>query len=146
MTGEAERGRQILLGYRKLKRLVAVKTDRLRRLMESATRTSPQLSGDRVSGGGAGNRTETLVVQRVDLARQLDDAIVELDSTAYRIQRAVNAVQNYEQQTLLEMRYLDGAPWPRIRAYLSISEATSYRMQCAALEAFIAAYDKLDSA
>ena len=34
MTTEAERGRQILLSYRKLSRLVEVKRERLRALME----------------------------------------------------------------------------------------------------------------
>lgn len=145
MTTEAERGRQILLSYRKLWRLVEVKRERLRALMESATRITPQLSGDRVSGGGAGRRTEEIVVRRVDLERQLESSIMELEAMSARIERAVNAVPDLDQRTLLEMRYLSGASWPRIRAFLAIAEATSYRLQRAALASFAAEFEKLDS-
>ena len=146
MTTEAERGRQILLSYRKLSRLEQIKTDRLRAIMESATRVTPSLSGDRVTGGGTGSRTEELIVRHVDLERQLDEAIVDLRALCARIQAAVDAVPDYDQRALLELRYLKGASWLSIRDCLAISEATSFRIQRMALAAFVREFDKLDSA
>lgn len=141
MTDEAYRAKRILQDFRKLSRLVQEKTERLAALMESATRATSSMEAERISGTGERSRVETLMIRKIDLERQLDDSIDDLNAQRYRIQNAIDRIEDPDQRSLLDMRYIDGKRWLFIMDRLHIGETTSRRVHHAALEAFMRAYD-----
>lgn len=143
MTDEAYRAKRILQDFRRLDRLVQEKTERLANLMASATRATSSVEAERISGTGARSRVEAFMIRKIDLERQLDAGIDKLNAERYRIQDAIDRVEDKDQRSLLDMRYIDGKRWLFIMDALHISEPTSYRMHRAALEAFIVQYDAL---
>lgn len=144
MTDEAYRAKRILTDFRRLNRIVMEKWERLHDLMDSATRTTPSMSGERVGGSGDQSRIETAMITKLDLERQLDASIDRLNATRYRIQDAIDAVDDLDQRTLLDLRYIDGKRWIYVMDALHISEPTSHRIHRAALEAFMAQYERLE--
>ncbi len=140
MTDEAYRAKRILQDFRRLDRLVQEKTERLANLMASATRATSSVEAERISGTGARSRVEAFMIRKIDLERQLDAGIDKLNAERYRIQNAIDRIEDIDQRTLLDMRYIDGKRWLFIMDRLHISERTSHRLHCAALEAFAAAY------
>lgn len=141
MTDEAYRAKMLLQDFRKLNRLVQEKTERLAALMESATRATSSFEAERISGTGERSRVESLMIRKIDLERQLDGSIDELNAQRYRIQNAIDRVEDPDQRSLLDMRYIDGKRWLFIMDRLHIGETTSRRVHHAALEAFMRAYD-----
>ena len=109
--------------------------------MESATRATPSMEAERISGTGERSRVETLMIRKIDLERQLDDSIDDLNAQRYRIQNAIDRIEDPDQRSLLDMRYIDGKRWLFIMDRLHIGETTSRRVHHAALEAFMRAYD-----
>lgn len=141
MTDEAYRAKMLLQDFRKLNRLVQEKTERLAALMESATRATSSFEAERISGTGERSRVESLMIRKIDLERQLDGAIDELNAQRYRIQNAIDRIEDPDQRSLLDMRYIDGKRWLFIMDRLHVGETTSRRIHHAALEAFMRAYD-----
>lgn len=141
MTDEAYRAKTLLQDFRKLNRLVQEKTERLSALMESATRATSSFEAERISGTGDRSRVESLMIRKIDLERQLDDSIDELNARRYRIQNAIDRIEDPDQRSLLDMRYIDGKRWLFIMDRLHVGETTSRRVHHAALEAFMRAYD-----
>lgn len=144
MTDEAYRAKRILTDFRKLNRIVQEKTERLAALMESATRATASMEAERISGTGERSRLEATMVRKIDLERQLDASIDRLNADRYRIQDAIDAMPELDHRTLLDLRYIDGKRWLYIMDALHISEPTSHRMHRAALESFMAEYDRLE--
>lgn len=141
MTDEAYRAKMLLQDFRKLNRLVQEKTERLAALMESATRATSSFEAERISGTGDRSRVESLMIRKIDLERQLDGSIDELNAQRYHIQNAIDRIEDPDQRSLLDMRYIDGKRWLFIMDRLHIGETTSRRVHHAALEAFMRAYD-----
>lgn len=144
MTNEAYRAKKILQDFRKLNRLVQEKSERIRNLLDSATRATPSMEAERVSGTSEHSRLESAIVRKVDLERQLDASIDRLNAERYRIQDAIDRIQDKDQRSLLDMRYIDGKRWLFIMDRLHVSEPTSRRLHHAALEAFIRQWDKAE--
>lgn len=141
MTDEAYRAKMLLQDFRKLNRLVQEKTERLAALMESATRATSSFEAERISGTGDRSRVESLMISKIDLEKQLDGSIDELNARRFRIQDAIDRIEDPDQRSLLDMRYIDGKRWLFIMDRLHIGETTSRRVHHAALEAFMRAYE-----
>lgn len=141
MTDEAYRAKMLLQDFRKLNRLVQEKTERIAALMESATRATSSNEAERISGTGERSRVESLMIRKIDLEKQLDGSIDELNARRYRIQDAIDRIEDPDQRSLLDMRYIDGKRWLFIMDRLHIGETTSRRVHHAALEAFMRAYE-----
>lgn len=121
------------------------KTERLAALMESATRATASMEAERISGTGERSRLEATMVRKIDLERQLDASIDKLTAERYRIQDAIDAIEDFDQRRLLDMRYIDGKRWMFIMDALHVSESTSRRIHHAALGSFIREYGKLEA-
>lgn len=143
MTDEAYRAKLLLQDFRRINRLVQEKKERLADLMESATRATSSYEAERVSGSGERSRVETLMNRKIDLERQLGSSIERLDAERYRIQAAIDRVEDKDQRSLLDLRYIDGKRWLFIMDRLHVGETTSRRIHHAALDAFMRAYDAL---
>lgn len=140
MTDEAYRARQTLIAFRQNNRRISEKAERIRALREAATRSTPSLEAERVSGTGDRSRVEAAMIRAIDLERQLDDAIDRLNAERYRIQDAIDRMADAREQRLLELRYIDGRSWKSVMTRMGISESWSRKIHADALSHFAEIY------
>lgn len=136
MTERAYRAMRELKGYRQMTKRISEMRERLAALMALATRATPSLEAERISGTGERSRVERMMVTKVDLERQLDAMIAEQDAKRYQIQSAVAALQDARERRLLELRYIDGRSWHSVMARLEVGETWSRVIHESALNHF----------
>lgn len=136
MTELGYRAKGALQEYRQLSKRISEKRERLRALMDSATRATPSLEAERISGTSEHSRLESAVIRKVDLENQLSNSILELDRKRHAIQSAVDAMLDAREARLLEMRYIDGRSWASVNTRLEIGETWSRVIHESALQHF----------
>ena len=136
MTDLAYKAKQALYEYRQLEKRVSEKGERIQSLMDSATRSTPSFEAERVSGTSEHSRLETAMIRKIDLERQLDKSIDDLNRRRYEIQNAIDAMQDAREARLLELRYIDGRSWASVTTRMEISETWSKTIHASALEHF----------
>ena len=140
MRDDAYQAMQTLKSLRqKSKRIEAVQM-RIAGCREMATRATASMSAANASGSGNRSKVETAVVSITDLQAQLEAIVAELRMDRYRIQKAINGMEDEEQKMLLEYRYIDCMSWGMVMEHMHISRPTSYRLHMRALINFHAAY------
>lgn len=140
MTDAAYRAKRELQGYRQLDKRIGEMYERIAGLMDRATRATPSLEAERVSGTGSRSRVEQAVVTKADLERQLDSMIDEARAQRKSIQDAIEALADPRERRLLELRYIDGRSWASVTMRLEISEPYSYVIHESALNHFAELY------
>ena len=130
------RAKKVLLDYVQLNKEVAEKEERIQHLFDSATRATPSLEAERVSGTSEHSRLEANIVRKVDLEAQLDSRIDELRAQNYRIQNAIDAMLEPRERRLLHLRYLEGRSWASVNTRLGVSETWSRVIHDSALAHF----------
>ena len=136
MTDLAYKAKQTLYEYRQLDKRVAEKGERIQTLMDSATRATASLEAERISGTSEHSRLESNMVRKIDLERQLDKSIDELNRKRFDIQNAIDAMKDAREARLLELRYIDGRSWASVTTRMEISETWSKTIHASALEHF----------
>ena len=81
------------------------------------------------------SRLEDTVVKIIDLERQIDDEIDRLVDVKRKIIEVISLVPNYEQQTLLELRYLNFKTWEQIAVAMNYGIDNIYKLHRKALKA-----------
>ena len=140
MTDKALEAKRALQAFRQTDRRVREKKARIRALREAATRATPSLTAERVSGTGDRSRVEACMIRAIDLERQLDEAIGRLMAERYRIQAAIDRMEDAREQRLLELRYIDGRSWAGVMTRMEISESWSRKIHADALSHFAEIY------
>ena len=135
-TEKGYRAKHLLQQYRQLDKEISEKGERIQRLLDSATRATPSLEAERVSGTGEQSRLETAVIRKVDLEKQLDAKINELRRQNFEIQNAIDAMEDARERRLLQLRYLDGRSWAVVMARLEVGETWSRAIHESALNHF----------
>ena len=133
MTDLAYKAKRVLKEYRQLVKRISEKRERIRELYDSATRATPSLEAERVSGTGEHSRLETAMVRKIDIERQLRNSSENLDKKRAEIERAIDAMGDQREARLLELRYIDGRSWPRVMSMIELSESQSYAVHESAL-------------
>ncbi len=104
------------------------------RLRDSATKCTQTIS-DMPRGGSRNQQTlESTVCKIIELENEINadiDRLVDLKAEARRV---INAVDDPDQQLILELRYLSYKPWNEIMITLGYSEPTIYRLHGEALK------------
>lgn len=76
-------------------------------------------------------------LEKIDeIERDIDSRIDGLVDLRDKINRAIDALGNREEQAVLRCRYLDGFDWEEISRILSVSVRTVYRIHGTALQNF----------
>ena len=78
MTEEAYKAKKVLKDFVQLDKRIDEKYERIKALMDSATRATPSIEAERVSGTGEKSRLESVMIRKIDLERQLDKSIDKL--------------------------------------------------------------------
>ena len=145
MTDKDLQAKRALQSFRQMNRRISEKAERIRALREAATRSTPSLEAERVSGTGDRSRVEAAMIRAIDLERQLDEAIGRLNAERFRIQGAIDRMEDAREQRLLELRYIDGRSWVSVMTRMGINESTSFRLHRSALLSFAELYFERDS-
>ena len=136
MTDAAYRAKRELQSYRQLDKRISEMRERVAAIAERATRATPSLEAERVSGSGDRSRVEQAVAAKVDLERQLDGMIADLGARRKAIQDAIHAMQDEREKRLLELRYIDGRSWASVMTRMEVGETWSKTIHASALEHF----------
>ena len=136
MTDEAYKAKRELQDYRQLDKRIGEMTERIAGLIDRATRATASMEAERVSGTGARSNVETAVVTKIQLERQLDSMIDDLNARRFAIQNAIDAMQDTREKRILELRYIDGRSWASVTTRMEISEPYSYIIHESALNHF----------
>lgn len=114
---DAIRGK--LESYAVLQRKIDNQIERLANL--SATMgsvSSPNLSGLPSGSGDGTSKTERQVLRKMALEEKIRDMEQEERQLRRELEALIDAMQNPDEQTVIEMRYIDGAKWWPICAAL----------------------------
>lgn len=133
MTEEAYKAKKVLKDFVQLDKRIEEKYERIKALLDSATRATPSMEAERVSGTGEKSRLESVMIRKIDLERQLDKSIDKLNAQRFEIQNAIDAMEDSREKRLLELRYIDGRSWASVTTRMEISESMSFLIHEAAL-------------
>lgn len=142
MQSLARRAQTILRQYGAKTRRMKQIQNRIDHLRDNASRATSTFTAGNISGTSGRSRVESAMVKAIDLENQLLEILEDVSAQRYRIQAAVNNLEDDTEKSILEMRYIDQKPWPQITEALHISEATSYRIHEQALISFWRAYNR----
>ena len=113
---------------------IGSKLEQVTRLRETAANCTATLSYTPRSNAPNRQRMEETICKIVDLEREINvdiDRLVDLKAEA---RKAINAVNDPDQQLILELRYLCYKPWLEIAETIGYSEPTVYRLHGEALK------------
>lgn len=84
--------------------------------------STPNLSGEPSGGGDGTSKTERQVLKKLELEQQIRDMIADEERERKELEALISLMKKPDEQTVIEMRYLDGAKWWAISAALYGSE------------------------
>ena len=85
--------------------------------------SSPNLSGEPSGGGDGSSKTERQVLKKLELQQAIRDMIADEAAERKELEGMIEQMERPDEQTVIEMRYLDGAKWWAISAALYGNEA-----------------------
>lgn len=110
------------------------KLEQVTSLRNLATKATSTLSDIPPSGTPNVHRMEDVIVKIVDMENEVNADIDKLIDLKQEIMRTINAVENPEYHTLLELRYLCFKSWEEISVKMGYTRRHLYRMRDAALQ------------
>lgn len=105
------------------------KLEQLSSLRNLATKATSTLSDAPPSGTRNVHRMEDVIVKIVDMENEINADIDKLVDLKQEIMRIINAVENPEFHTLLELRYLCFKTWEEISVEMGYTMRHLYRMR-----------------
>lgn len=80
--------------------------------------STPNLSGEPSGGGDGTSKTERQVLKKLELEQQIRDMIAGEERERKELEALISLMGKPDEQTVIEMRYIDGAKWWAISAAL----------------------------
>ena len=110
------------------------KLDQVMTLRETATKATATLSDMPRSDSPNLQSMENTIVKIVDLENEINRDIDRLVDLKAEVRQLIAALENPEQQLILELRYLCFKQWSAIMEEMGISETSVYRIHGEALK------------
>lgn len=76
--------------------------------------SSPNLSGEPSGGGDGSSKTERQVLKKLELQQAIRDMIADEAAERKELEGMIELMPKPDEQTVIEMRYLDGAKWRQV--------------------------------
>lgn len=124
--------KQYLMQSYKISQRLEAKCARLAELRALAERTTPILTGMPGGSGGA-SKLEDAVIRIADMEAEIAEEYNQATQLLQEITGVIRAVQDEDERTLLELRYLAYRNWAEIADAMFTSERTVYRIHGQAL-------------
>lgn len=110
--------------YLKRYRAMMARRESLQRAIEEAydraTSCTQKLRAVHVDGGNAAyDRMAEDVVKAADSTEQLKEVVKQIDRDLAEILKAIDAVPDEMQKTVLTLRYIEGMDWLKIQEYIN---------------------------
>lgn len=116
---ETERIKKKLEHYTTYQRRIDNLIERLEYLEATmGSPSTPNLSGEPSGGGDGTSKTERQVLKKLELEQQIRDMIADEERERKELEALISLMRKPDEQTVIEMRYLDGAKWWAISAAL----------------------------
>lgn len=116
---ETEKIKKKLEHYTTYQRRIDNLIERLEYLEETmGSPSTPNLSGEPSGGGDGTSKTERQVLKKLELEQQIRDMIAGEERERKELETLISLMGKPDEQTVIEMRYLDGAKWWAISAAL----------------------------
>jgi hypothetical protein len=80
--------------------------------------SSPNLSGEPSGGGDGSSKTERQVLKKLELQQTIRDMTGDEEAERKELEEMIELIQKPDEQTVIEMRYLDGAKWKQVSGTL----------------------------
>lgn len=128
MTAKAYLSQSLRLNQR-----INSKLEQIQSLRELATKCTPFLTGMPKTPNQDGSLMADTVLKIIDLEKELQKDIDRLVDLKKEIMTVIKAVDNYECQTLLELRYLCFKSWEQIAVDMGYNVRHVYRLHDEAL-------------
>lgn len=121
---ETDDVRAFLEAYRILQRRIDNTERRIEALeLSMGTPSGPNLSGMPSGGRGDSSKVEREVIRKAELEDRIRTLYAEENRHREEIEDLIDRLERPEQQTAIEMRYIDGARWDAVSAALYSDEA-----------------------
>jgi DNA-directed RNA polymerase specialized sigma subunit len=105
----------------RIDKMVNAKFEQLQSLRDLATKATSTISDVPPSGTRNVHRMEDIIAKLIDMENEVKTEIEVLVDIKADIKTAINAVENEDYRTLLELRYLCFKPWEEIATALRYS-------------------------
>lgn len=112
--------KEYLNRYRQINARIDGKIDEIAHLRSIAAKLSPTARFDK--SGNVTDKVGRTVAKIVDLEREIDAEIAELERTRAEIIDTIAAVGDENMRTLIEYRYINGLSWRRIAEKMNYAE------------------------
>ena len=119
------------------------KLEQIVSLRELATKATSTLSDTPPSGSRNVHSMEGIIVKMMELENEINADIDVLIDLKKEIMSIIKKINNPEQQTLLELRYLCFKTWEQIAVDMGYSIQNAYKVHDRALENIIVQNDKM---
>ena len=119
-----------------LDKRINAKINQVASLNELATKCTSTITGMPHSPNKGTSKMADTIAKIVDLENEINRDIDRLVDLKRELVRAINAVDNTEYKTLLELRYLCFETWEDIAFNMNISMPTAFRLHSFALKNF----------
>ena len=119
------------------------KLEQIVSLRELATKATSTLSDTPPSGSRNIHSMEGIIVKMMELENEINADIDVLIDLKKEIMSIIKKINNPEQQTLLELRYLCFKTWEQIAVDMGYSIQNAYKVHDRALENIIVQNDKM---
>ncbi len=117
-----------------LDKRIDAKLEQLDNLKAQATKVSAVISDMPRNDSANLQQLEASVAKLIDLEDEITDDIDRLIDTKREALESINALDDYDQQMILEFRYFCNKPWDEIMKLMKLSSTTVYRLHGIALK------------
>ena len=135
MNRQQEDTKEYLSQAFRIDQRIQSKIEQLASLNDLATRATATYSDMPGSGTRRTDKMENAILSIIELENEINEDICKLVDTKRDIVHRINAVENPEYQTLLELRYLCFKTWEQIAVEMHYELRWLYRLHRRALDA-----------
>jgi len=141
----SQQAKEYLMQISKTDRLIKRLTETVSTLRSSLTSGNYELKQDVVQTSGPKNALENTMLKIVDLEKQIDDRIDELVSMKADALKKIKELPDFDQQSVLISRYVQGVKWLQISEDMNYSISQVYKIHGNALLSFGTKYPNLSA-
>ena len=117
-----------------LDRRINSKIEQVANLRELASKATSSIHAERVSGTTQRSPMENAVLKLIDLEHEINDDIDRLVDLKRQLNALISEIDNHAYKMVLELRYLSGNTWEEVAGIMGYDLRWIYRLHGKALQ------------
>ena len=118
-----------LQGYLEARKKIRLKLGQLEEIDNLCTHITSDPTQERVQTSSAKDRLGALVAKKADLEAEIMQGIIDALDTMNEIEEAINALEDPDEQIVLQERYIENKGWDEISEDVGMSRRTAIRIK-----------------